>query len=393
MKSAIRIGGLGPLSSPGLFWAGRDLQDGMTLAVQHLNAAGEIAGKSIALHFEDTRGRTTAGIAAVEKLRNEGVDAFAGEYHSFVAIAFLDRIQQSGLPFVCASCTLDSITERRLSRVFRLAPPQSYGWRVYADFLAGEHLRHVVALEEETQYWNRGSKVIELRLKELGIRFTRFSVAPGTADAHWTTQRLQSIASQTDRPDMLLLLLSDEGAVRRALEKAPSFGLQPPSCFFGDPAGRTGFPGWWQTLQVVSAEVPFLSYMRWGGLTQIGRQMVQEFEKHYGRQPTFVALEGYDSVVALARAFAKAENTDPERVCDALRYLHVEGTRGTIKFSTEQKGVVHQQWKWPPALVMTYRRIPQQFSEAEPLWDSLTGSVSETVHLRTPPQSFSFQRG
>jgi ABC-type branched-subunit amino acid transport system substrate-binding protein len=389
MENTIGIGGLGPLSSPGISWAGHELRDGMALAVQHVNAAGGILGKSLAFIFEDTCGHTNAGLAAVEKLINDGIDAFAGEYHSLVANVFLDRIQESGLPFVCASCTLDAITERRLSSVFRLAPPQSYGWRIYADFLGVEGFRHVVALQEENQYWNSGSKAIELRLQELGVRFTRLSAAPGSVDPRWWIRQVQSIASYDPCPDMLLLLLSDENAVQVTMDEARSCGFVPPYCFFGDPAGRTGFPEWWQTAPAVSTKVPFLSYMRWSGLTRIGRRMIREFEKQHARQPTFVALEGYDSVLALARAFEEAGGADPESVCSALRRVAVEGTRGTINFSSEPNGVVHQQWKWPPVCVMAYDRAPRQFGEAELFWDSQLGLANAANRLRAPQRSFS----
>jgi ABC-type branched-subunit amino acid transport system substrate-binding protein len=381
MAREIRIGGLGPLSAPGVVWAGLDLQDGMTLAVQHLNGAGGVLGRSVTLLFEDTCGHTGVGIAAIEKL-SEQVDALAGEYHSFVANAFLDRVQRSGVPFVCASCTLDAITERRVSCVFRLAPPQSYGWRIYADFLAGEGFQHVIALQEENQYWNAGSRIIELRLQELGVRFTRFSVPPGSADPRRWIEQLEALARKKPGPDILLLLISDADPLRSMIEECRSHGFVPPKCFLGDPAGRAGFPEWWRTVRTKSTPIPFLSYSRWDGLTPVGKRAVREFEKQFGRQPTFVALEGYDSVLSLGRAFVEAGSTDPARDCDALRRIQCEATRGTIRFSTEPAGVVHQQWKWPPVCVAVYRQVPRQFGEADILWDSQLGAVSGTGSLR-----------
>jgi ABC-type branched-subunit amino acid transport system substrate-binding protein len=135
--SEIRIGGLGPLSLPGLVWAGRDLLDGMNLAVMHLNAGPPVLGGRMTLFFQDTLGERRAGVAAVKKLIEQGAHAFAGEFHSMVADAIVEPIQQTGLPFICASATMDSITARRLSCVFRLCPPQSHGWRIFADFLFG----------------------------------------------------------------------------------------------------------------------------------------------------------------------------------------------------------------------------------------------------------------
>lgn len=177
-NNMIRIGGLGPLSLPGIPWAGRELRDGMTLAVKRLNASGGMLGRRLTLLFEDTHGRPEAGAAAIKKLLGEQIHAFAGEFHSVVADAIVELVQRSGLPFVCASATLDAITARRLSCVFRLAPPQSYGWRAYADFLASAGFQHVVALQEDNQYWNGGSRTIAARLHELGVYTSRGSRLP-----------------------------------------------------------------------------------------------------------------------------------------------------------------------------------------------------------------------
>jgi ABC-type branched-subunit amino acid transport system substrate-binding protein len=376
MRPEILIGGLGPLSAPGVTWAGLDLWDGMTLAVQQLNAAGGVLGHSVKLIFEDTCGRTDAGIKAIGKLNLQQIDALAGEYHSFVANAFLDEVQRSGVPFICASCTLDAITERRLSCVFRLASPQSHGWRIYADFLAGQRFQHAVALQEDSQYWNAGSRIIELRLQELNVSFTRFSVQPGTADPRRWIEKLEVLARKKPSPDILLLLMSDPDPLRSTIDESQSHGFVPPSCFLGDPAGRSGFPEWWRAVRTKNTIIPFLSYVRWDGLTPFGKRAVREFEKQFGRQPTFVALEGYDSVLSLGRAFAEAGSTGPANACDALRQIHFEGTRGTIKFSTEPAGLVHQQWKWPPVCVAAYHKVPRQFGEADILWDSRLGPVT-----------------
>lgn len=188
-EKELRIGGLGPLTLPGLPWAGRELRDGTSLAVQQLNGLDGVMGRRLTLLFEDTHGRREPGVAAVERLFEKSAHALAAEFHSVVANAIVEQVERRGLPFVCASATLDDITTRRLGFVFRLAPPQSYGWTIYADCLASQGFRHVVALQEDSPYWNNGSRAIEIRLRHLGVRFTRLSVRPELADAaSWIRQ-------------------------------------------------------------------------------------------------------------------------------------------------------------------------------------------------------------
>lgn len=378
----IRIGGLGPLSSPGIPWAGRELQDGMALAVKQLNDSGGVLGRPLMLLFEDTYGRREAGVAAIEKLLGKRVCAFAGEFHSVVADAVVEFVQRSGLPFICASATLDAITTRRLSFVFRLAPPQVYGWRVYADFLASEGFQHVVALQEDSLYWNSGSKVIETRLQEVGVPFTRLVVAAGAADATSWIRQVRAMRSGLPVPDVLLLLMAYPEPLRSVVAEVRAQDLIPPTCFLGDPAGRAVFPDWWEVAGNYAVRIPFLSYVRPADRTRAGEQMSAEFEREYGREPTFVALEGYDSILVLAHAFEDAGTTEPAKVRDALRRIRLLGTRGTIAFSTEPAGVVHQQWKWPPVCVVAYSQARQALSEADLLWDAEHGHSIGTKSLR-----------
>jgi ABC-type branched-subunit amino acid transport system substrate-binding protein len=381
-ERSFRIGGLGPLTLPGLWWAGHELKDGMTLAVERINGTGGVLGRPLTLLFEDTQGRPEVGLAAVEKLLGEQVHSFAGEFHSVVADTVVESIQRSGLPFLCASATMDSVTARRLSVVFRLAPPQSYGWSVYADCLVSHGFQHVVALQEDNPYWNGGSRVIETRLHNLGARFTRLLLPAGPTGVVACIRQLQGIRSEHPAPDILLMLVAYPEPFVSLAREASAHGLVPPACFLGDPAGRVACQDQWSVVGTETMPVPFLSYMRSEPPTEEGQRVSKEFKDRFGREPTFVAYEGYDSVLVLARACADAGTVDPGAVCTSLRKISVLGTRGTIQFSTEPDGVVHQQWKWPPVCVVAYSRPQQTFPEADLLWDAEHGSSGRARLLR-----------
>jgi ABC-type branched-subunit amino acid transport system substrate-binding protein len=352
----------------------------MTLAVEQINGTGGVLGTPLTLLFEDTQGSPQAGLAAVEKLLGERVHVFAGEFHSIVADTIVEPIQRSSLPFLCASATMDSVTARRLSMVFRLAPPQSYGWSLYADCLASHGFQHVVALQEDNPYWNSGSRVMEARLHNLGVRFTRLLLTAGSTDVMACIRQVQGMRSEHPAPDILLMLVAYPEPFVSLASEASRHGLVPPACFIGDPAGRVACQDRWGVAGADAMRVPFLSYMRLEQLTEEGQRLSKEFKVRLGREPTFVAYEGYDSVLVLAHACADAGTVDPGAVCNSLRKISVLGTRGTIRFSTEPDGVVHQQWKWPPVCVLAYSRPQQPFREADLLWDAEHGS-SGRVHL------------
>jgi ABC-type branched-subunit amino acid transport system substrate-binding protein len=378
VQQEIRIGGLGPLSAPGIVWAGRELRDGMALAAHRINEAGGVAGKPLRILFEDTMGTPAGGLGAVHRLLRMEVHALAGEFHSVVADAVVEPVHRAGLPFVCASATLDAITARRLPSVFRVAPPQSYGWLAYAEFLLSQGFRHVVAFQEESLYWNRGSRVIEARLQASGVPFTRVPVPAETPQASALVRHLEGIMAGAPAPDIVLLLVAYPEPLRSLVGELRTRGLFPAAVILGDPAGRTVFPDWWDVAGGDATSVPFLAYARPGEFAPEGRRAAEQFEREHGREPTFVALEGYDSVLAVARAIEAAEGTDPSQVCGALRRLEIGGTRGPIAFATQSEGVVHQQWRWPPVCVVAYRQPRQRFSTAVLLWDAERGRTGAT---------------
>src|ERR1700742_3708590 len=133
--SAVRIGALVPLSRPGWVEAGQHLLAGLALAVGDVNDTGGIVGRPLELVVRDTAADPEKAAAAVDELARLGVAALAGEYHSVVARAAAAPADALGLPFLCSSAVLDALTEEPTEWVARVAPAQSHGWQIYADFL------------------------------------------------------------------------------------------------------------------------------------------------------------------------------------------------------------------------------------------------------------------
>ena len=86
--------------------------------------------------------------------------ALAGEYHSVVARAAAARADALGLPFLCSSAVLDALTEQPTDWVARLAPAQSHGWQIYADFLLSAGHRRIAVAAESSLYWAAGVRIL-----------------------------------------------------------------------------------------------------------------------------------------------------------------------------------------------------------------------------------------
>jgi ABC-type branched-subunit amino acid transport system substrate-binding protein len=347
-RRPVRLGALAPLSRPGFLEAGRQLRAGVELAVDEINAAGGIDGRPLELLFRDTAGTPERAAAAVRDLAAEGAVALVGEYHSVVARAAAGAAVEARLPFVCSSAVLDGLVDSPTDVVARVAPAQSYCWRVYADHLVSAGYGQVALVVQPDRYWSSGARLLQAALAERGVTATEIdrSTLPDTAVA-------DAVAAAEGSGAVLLLVGYPEPAVSlvRAMRADPRLaGLR-----IGDPAGRAEFPEWLTLLGEDGADVPFLRYLPAQPLS-LGALVAERLARILGGSPSFVAFEGYDSVLVVAEAL-RAGGPDRPGVIGALRGLRVAGTRGTISFSRGSGAVL--QWTWPPVQVAA-RRDPQR---------------------------------
>lgn len=176
MTAPVRIGALAPLSPPGWVEAGRHLLAGLELAVSDINAAGGIDGRRLELLVRDTAADPQKAAAAVDELAGLGVAALAGEYHSVVARAVASRADALHLPFLCSSAVLDGLIERPTEWVARIAPAQSRGWRIYADFLLGAGHQRIAVATVPSVYWASGTRILQDYLTPRGRSVVEFDM-------------------------------------------------------------------------------------------------------------------------------------------------------------------------------------------------------------------------
>src|SRR3954462_11403260 len=166
--SSVQIGALVPLTRPGWVAAGQHLLAGLELAVREVNDAGGIVGRPLELVVRDTAADPQRAAAAVDELARLGVAALAGEYHSVVARAAAARADAIGVPFLCSSAVLDALTDQPTQWVARLAPAQSHGWTIYADFLLNAGHSRIAVAAEPSVYWASGARILRDRLAPRG---------------------------------------------------------------------------------------------------------------------------------------------------------------------------------------------------------------------------------
>jgi ABC-type branched-subunit amino acid transport system substrate-binding protein len=336
-ESAIQVGALVPLTRPGWVEAGRHLLAGLELAVRDVNDAGGIVGRPLELLIRDTAGDAQRAAAAVDELTRLGVAALGGEYHSVVARAAAAKADALGVPFLCSSAVLDALTEEPTEWVARLAPAQSQGWQVYADFLLGAGHSRIAVATEPSVYWASGAGILRDYLSPRGGTVIELDVR--VLDPTAVCDELVD-----SRATALLLLVGyPEPAV--SIVKSVRHDQRLAEVMIGAPAGQPEFAEWSKLLGDDSVAIPFLRYLP-ERLSPLGVRVETALRERLAEAPSFVAFEGYDTVVVLAELL-RLNGARRARVAKAWPSVTLEGTRGQIQFS-RTPGISVWQWAWPP---------------------------------------------
>jgi ABC-type branched-subunit amino acid transport system substrate-binding protein len=320
---------------------------GLELAVRDVNVAGGIGGRPLELMVRDTAADPQKAAAAVDELAGLGVAALAGEYHSVVARAVAARADALGLPFLCSSAVLDALTDQPTEWIARLAPPQSRGWRIYADFLLGASHRRIAVVAEPSVYWASGARILRDHVASRG----------GTVidlDARALTPAAVCDALVDHRATALLLLVGfPEPAV--SIVKSVRRDQRLAGITIGAPAGQPEFAEWVTLLGDGGAAISFLRYLP-ERLTPLGARVETTLREQLAKAPSFVAFEGYDTIAVLADVL-RSHDADRAHIAESWPRVAVEGTRGQIRFS-RMPGI--SIWQWASAPIQVVDRDPAE---------------------------------
>ncbi|MGW0816465.1 ABC transporter substrate-binding protein [Streptomyces viridiviolaceus] len=345
--TSVLIGALAPLTRPGWVEAGRHLLAGIELAVREVNDAGGIAGRPLALVVRDTAADPHRAAAAVDELAGLGVAALVGEYHSVVARAAATRADALGLPFLCSSAVLDALTEQPTERVARLAPPQSRGWQIYADFLLGAGHSRIAVATQPSVYWASGTRILRDHLAPRGgsvVELDMSALTPAAVCDELVDKRATALLLLVGHPEPAVPIVR---AVRRDQRLA--------EIMIGAPAGQPELADWATALGDDGAAIPFLRYLP-ERLSPLGARVGTALRERLVESPSFVAFEGYDTVTVLAEVL-RSHGADRARTAASWPHVAVDGTRGQIRF-TRAPGI--SVWQWARAPIQVVDRDPAE---------------------------------
>lgn len=169
--TVVKIGHSGPLSGAQAF-SGKDNENGARLAVEELNAKPiTVAGKKLKFELlsEDDQGDPKAGVAAAQKLIDNGVKYVVGPYNSGVAIPSSRAYNDAGV-LVATVATNPKITQQGYKGLFRVNASDSQLGSKMALYAAKElKFKTVAVIDDRTAFGQGVAEEFKKQAKASGM--------------------------------------------------------------------------------------------------------------------------------------------------------------------------------------------------------------------------------
>ena len=316
---------------------GGEAKKTVELAVEQINTAGGIDGRTIKLITLDDRTAPDQGVLHFNKLKSEKVTAIIGSTFSNVGLAVEPLAERERIPYISLAPADEQVDPIRTYTFVVPAISSTYAQAMLAYFKAHDIAKVAVAYDTKSAYAKAGFAGMKQYAGRYGVQIVKEETYETTAsDFSPLFTHVRDSGAQA-------LVAWASGAPGVTLAKQyPSSGLKLPLYMTGsqasklwlDPVGKAA-----EGVYVQSAIGVVGDHLPDGKLKQSVQQMSGPFEQKYGYEPPQFAMDGYAGVKLLAAAIDEA-GTDREKIRDALEGLTLVTPCGKYTYSkTDHSGL------------------------------------------------------
>lgn len=314
------IGAALPLSGPVAYY-GRSAQEGMTLALEEVNAAGGLNGRKLEVIYEDTRGTAKDAISGMRKLIDvHRVPAVIGAGSSTETLAITRIAEDNKVVLISPVSSAAEIREAG-DYIFRSVPSDGFQAQMLAKWVLDDG-NDEIGLIFVNSGWGTSLKNHFVKAYEkMGGKILKTESAE-VDDKDFRTQLLNL---NNERPDVIVAITYAKGG-GRLLKQAREQGITLP--FFGaDPWTIEDF------LAIAGQAAEGARYTTPGKYDGPEyKEFLKKYVGRYSKEPDVYAGHGYDCLKLIAMAIEQGARTGPD-IQKALSQVEgFQGATGTTTF-------------------------------------------------------------
>jgi branched-chain amino acid transport system substrate-binding protein len=341
----VKIGHAGPLSGNSAV-TGRDNERGVRLAVDEANAAHiVIDGQPIRFELisEDDQSDPRVGVAAAQKLVDQGVKVVIGHYNSGVTIPASRIYNEASVVMITGAASNPKLTQQGFKYIFRLAASDSVMGARVAQFAKNQlNAKKVAVIDDRTAYGQGVAEVFESTAKSLGIEVVSHDFT--TDKALEFSSILTSI--KANRPDVVFYggYYGQAAPIGRQMKQ---LGLDIP-LLGGDGICSS------ELAKLSNGALEGRAYCAEGGspLDKLpaGAEFRKKFKAKFGADVDVYAPAFYSATWAAIEAMKAANSIDPKKFVQNVAQIGYTGVVGRIRF--DSKG----DWVDAPVTIYTIKQ-------------------------------------
>jgi len=296
---------------------------GVNLALEEVNAAGGINGKTLKATFLDDQVKSSEAINAVKKAVDQmKVPVIIGNDSSGLVLADMPFAAEAGIPQIVSGTNI-RITNQGIKTIFRMRANDAIAAKILGEYVVKSDKHKKIAFMYTNEDYGKGfMESTDIIVKGLGAQVVD-SETCNIGDTDFTAQILKIKASGADS----LLLLGKEVETAKFLRQSKQLGLNI-ATYGGSPfsldyvlnlAGADSFEG----LKIVTHYLPQDS-------DPVVSAFVKKYEAKFKIQPSTHSVCYYDAVKLVAEVMKKY-GTTKENIAKGLHEIGYTGVQSKYK--------------------------------------------------------------
>ncbi|MEX3981698.1 branched-chain amino acid ABC transporter substrate-binding protein [Paraburkholderia sp. EG287A] len=302
----VKIGFAGPMTGAQAHY-GKDFQNGITLAVEDINATKPVIGGK-PVHFvldaADDQADPRTGTTVAQKLVDDGIKGMLGHFNSGTTIPASRIYANAGIPQI-AMATAPEYTQQGFKTTFRMMTSDTQQGSVAGTFAVKNlGMKKIVVIDDRTAYG-----------QGLADEFSKAAKAAGGTiiDREYTNDKAVDFKSVLTKakamaPDLVYFGGADSQAAPM-VKQMKSLGIKAP--LMGGEMVHT------PTFLQIAGDAANGTVASLAGLPldQMpgGKDYVTKYKKRFGEDVQTYSPYAYDGAMAMFDAMKKANSTDPAK--------------------------------------------------------------------------------
>ena len=312
-SNTFKIGALGPLTGELAFY-GKEVQNGMMIAVEEINAAGGICDKTVEVNFLDDEADSEKVIEEYNVLKEWGMHTLLGAVTSDACIALSAETEKDNIFQVTpSSSAVESINHYNAFQVCFSDPNQG---AAAAEYIAENKLgkRIAVVYDMSSSYSVGIFRGFSDKAHELGVEMVSIQGFSKENNSDFTYIIKEIIDKKSDL--VFLPMYYQEASI--FLKQASNLGCT---------AQYLGCDGMEGILEVEGFDAKYAEGLMYltpfvsGDMSADAVLFSKKYEEAYGRKPSQFAADAYDAVYVIKTAAEEAGvtvNMSAEKMCEAM---------------------------------------------------------------------------